>query len=103
MEQHIQVCLGKTCKTLGSETLYNFLEFQIKKHDCPVLKVSDSVDLKIQLCNKYCENGPLIRWNNKLFVDMDETKSEKLIQAVYEHNDEMIEELKPIMLDQDDS
>ena len=99
MHSSLSVCVGKKCRSLGSDDVYDHIECEIKRHDCPVLKLVDSVDLNIKLCSKYCDDGPLVFWNDKIFLKMNEERSTKLLQAIYAHDFDSINLLSPVSSD----
>lgn len=95
MENKIAVCVGKVCRSKGSAKLYDYIDVELHKYDCPILKLSESIDLKISLCNKYCQNGPLAIWKDQVFLHMDETRADQLIKAIYEYDSDLLSTLDP--------
>lgn len=56
MLDFVSVCVGKNCREKQSREIIKILDSYLREHESEETREK----LKITLCNKHCENGPVV-------------------------------------------
>lgn len=73
-EFEITICLGSSCFSRGNGTNLNMIKDYLKRN-----KLEDKVTFKGELCTGNCQNGPIIKINDKTFSKVSESNIENLL------------------------
>jgi NADH:ubiquinone oxidoreductase subunit E len=74
----ITVCLGSSCYSRGNREILEIIKNYLKEH-----QLSNEVFFHGVLCTGHCENGPIIKINDRIFTyvtpeNIDDILSENL-------------------------
>ena len=80
---HIEICLGSSCFARGNEKNLRIIEEFIAEN-----RLTDEVDLILDcsLCKGNCSKGPNITFNNKLYSEMDQLTTRRLLQEIFNNS-----------------
>ena len=82
---HIEICLGSSCFARGNEKNLKIIQQFIAANN-----LTDEVDLILDcsLCKGNCSKGPNITIDSKLYSEMDQVTTERLLQEIFKINDQ---------------
>ena len=83
MKENISVCMGKNCRNNGSSDVFDLIDQELRLRQCPVLKNFKDLELKINLCKKFCDEGPLVVLGNYVLLNMNRAKTSLVLESYF--------------------
>ena len=95
MHHTLSVCVGPKCRASGSRELLDFVENEVHNYQGNQVKLTEMCDVSVKFCDKFCEHGPIIFCDQKVYSDMTEDRTKVLLSALYNRNYELLLTLNP--------
>lgn len=92
MKHDIQVCVGTRCRKQGSQELLDWLDAQLHQHHIEMPEMED--ELNVFFCQKYCDNGPVIRIGDNVYCGVTQKKVEEIYAAIRSQNETRLCEMR---------
>ncbi len=74
----IVICLGSSCYSRG-----NARTLEVVKEYLAENKLSEKTDFRGKLCSNDCNHGPVIKVNDKKYMDVTETSVVAILDSVF--------------------
>ncbi len=72
------ICLGSSCHTRGNEETLEAIKQFLNENN-----LMDKVDLRGQLCSGNCHEGPIIKINDKIHIEITKDNVIPVLQKVF--------------------
>lgn len=82
MQGSLSVCVGKNCRLKQSREIVKVLDSYLRQYESEEMREK----LKITLCNKHCENGPVVYCAGFAIGDISTENAISVLQACIAEN-----------------
>ena len=76
---HLEICGGNSCQSKGNRELVKYIERTYDVSNGASSK-KGKFAFKIGGCMKNCKNGPCIKWDSKIYTEMNPKRLDQLIR-----------------------
>ncbi len=74
----ITICMGSSCFSRGNKRLLQVVQDYLKEKG-----LSDSVVFKGSHCMAFCDKGPILKIDGKVYQHIDNTKVSEILEAYF--------------------
>ncbi|MBQ9254487.1 MAG: (2Fe-2S) ferredoxin domain-containing protein [Bacteroidales bacterium] len=77
---NITICLGSSCFAHGNNVNLKFIKDYLKDNN-----LMDKVNFKGELCNKLCNEGPVVVIDNVTYKGINKMQLEQVLDKTFKH------------------